>query len=193
MNWEFWVRWEIATVVGWVGGMVAAIALSYLVVNIFYPKETNLIVGLCIGATMATLQSRAVRRWVQLGARWIWGGTLVMAPYFVARVVFEELALSTEDAGVRAALLLITAVGGVAGALIQSQSLRSYTARYRWWVPASAAAWGLAFASSYLLGFLGSGVVLGAVGGLLLLWLIRPAANQGTQENCGGRKQARLR
>ena len=53
LGWRFWGRWLVATTVAWVVGFIAAIALSYLVVNAFYPEESNLIVGLCMGAALA--------------------------------------------------------------------------------------------------------------------------------------------
>lgn len=53
LNRTFWIGWIVATTIGWIVGMIGAIALSYLVVNIFYPRTTNLIVGVCMGAGFA--------------------------------------------------------------------------------------------------------------------------------------------
>jgi hypothetical protein len=51
-------------------GLLGAIVLSHLAVNLVYPKETNLIVGLCTGAAVGSFQMVAVRRWITLSRGW---------------------------------------------------------------------------------------------------------------------------
>ena len=38
-----------------------------------YPKETNLILGLCFGAAVGLSQKIAVRRQITLAYGWVWG------------------------------------------------------------------------------------------------------------------------
>jgi len=179
-GWSFWAWWVAATAVGWVAGVLVAIVLSDLVVNLFYHRETNLIVGLCMGGSMAVVQVRAVRRWVRLGSGWVWGGAIMMAPPFIASVIFDELSLDTDALVVKVMLGGITVVGGLVGVLFQVRALRPHTARAHWWVAAMAVAWGLAIGASKITGFMGGGVVLGLVGGGCLVLLFRgPAVPEG--------------
>ena len=52
---KFWSWWVLANGIGFPVGFILAIILSYAVANIFYPKETNLIVGLCVGGVVHAL------------------------------------------------------------------------------------------------------------------------------------------
>ncbi|TFG51520.1 MAG: hypothetical protein E4H37_07760, partial [Gemmatimonadales bacterium] len=91
VGWGFWIRWVVATTIGWVVGTFAAIILSYLVVNLVYPKETNLIVGLCLGAAVSLSQKMGVRRWLTLAHSWVWGAMVGIGIPFVVVVLLDEL------------------------------------------------------------------------------------------------------
>lgn len=173
VGWGLWVRWLVATIIGWVVGMIAAIILSYLVVNLVYPKETNLIVGLCLGAAVGLSQKIAVRRWMTLGHSWVWGAMVGIGIPFVVVVLLEELWPGTGDSWW---LLLIIAGGAICG-FLQLPALRPHTAGVYWWVLASVVSWGLAWFISRVAGvagFLGGAVVLGAISGGVLMWLRKP-------------------
>jgi hypothetical protein len=88
---DLWGRWVVATTLGWVVGVLAAFPLSYFVVNLVYPKETNLIVGLCLGAAVGVSQAIAVRPRITLGRGWVWGATAGLGIPFVLAVVVDEL------------------------------------------------------------------------------------------------------
>lgn len=175
-GWVFWLRWLVATAVGWVGGGLAAIVLSDLVVNLFYHRETNLIVGLCMGAAVAWLQRVAIRRSLGLAWSWVVGGAIMMAPPFVAHVVLRELSMDVGAPAVRLAIFWIAVVGGLVGAMVQARALRDHTPRWAWWVVAIGLAWAATLAASPVTGMLGGGIVLGAVGGGLLVLLLRAQA-----------------
>ena len=169
----FWIRWVVATIIGWVVGMFAAIVLSYLVVNLVYPKETNLIVGLCLGAAVGLSQKIAVRRRITLAHSWVWGAMVGIGMPFVVVVFLDEL---RPGAGESWWLLLLIAGGAICG-LLQVPALRPHTSRVYWWVLASTVFWGLAWFISRVAGaagFLGGGAVLGAVSCGVLLWLRKP-------------------
>jgi len=88
---EFVLEWIGATVIGWFIGIVSAIILSYLVINPIYPKETNLIVGLCIGAAVGLSQKIAARQWITLSKSWIWGAMVGIGFPFIVSVIIEEV------------------------------------------------------------------------------------------------------
>jgi hypothetical protein len=68
-----------------------AIVLSYLVLNLVNPKETNLIVGLCMGAVVGFCLLVVARRWIKLARGWVWGAMVGMGIPFVAAVIVDEL------------------------------------------------------------------------------------------------------
>jgi hypothetical protein len=49
LGWRFWGNWVLATTIGWPIGVVGAFILAHIVYMV-YPKETNLVLGLCLGA-----------------------------------------------------------------------------------------------------------------------------------------------
>lgn len=175
-----WWRWLIGTFIGWVVGVVVAIVLSYLIVNLFYPKETNLIVGLCMGAGVALAQKIAVRRSISLAGSWVWGAVAGIGIPFAVAVAIDELWFSAVEAS-DYWLVVLAVVGGAFAGLLQARALRPHTAKAQRWVLASMVSWGLAWLASTVLGeagFLVGGIVLGAVSGGLFIWLLRstPAA-----------------
>lgn len=170
VGWNFWIRWVVATIIGWVFGTFAAIVLSYLVVNLVYHKETNLIVGLCVGAAVGLSQKIAVRRWITLAHSWVWGAMVGIGIPFVVVVLLEELQPGVGERWVSPLLV----AGGVICGLLQVPALRLLTTRAYWWVLASTVSWSLAWLVSNVagtVGFLGGGVVLGVVSCGVLLWL----------------------
>lgn len=170
VGWVFWLRWVAVTLLGWVVGGIGAIILSDCVVNRVYPKETNLILGLCLGAAVSLAQKLAVRRQITLSYRWVWGATVGIGTPFVAAVLLNELQPGLGD---RCWLPLLIAGGAVCG-LLQAPALRPLTSRAVWWVLACALAWSLAWLTSRvagIVGIFGGGALLGAIGGGVLLWL----------------------
>jgi hypothetical protein len=175
-GWHLWVRWVLGTALGAVVGVIAAIVLSYLVVNLFYPRETNLIVSGCLGTGIAWLQRVAVRPRATLATRWIFGGAVVMAPPSILAVVADEWALDVTAGTVQLVFFAIVLTGGLVGALLQASALQPHTRRANWWVGASAASWTLAANVSSSAGVLGAGVVLATVSGAFFVWLMRAPA-----------------
>jgi hypothetical protein len=162
--------------IGWFVGIFAAFLLSELVVNLVYPKQTNLIFGLCIGAAVGLSQRIAVRRWITLAHSWVWGAMVGIGIPFVVMVLIDEL---RPGAGESLPELPPLIIGGAICGLLQVPALRPHTSRAYWWVLASAVSWGLAWSAAdleYFFGvgafFFGGGAVLGAVSGVLLLWLL---------------------
>jgi len=166
----FWVRWVIATVIGWVVGMFGAIILSNLVVNLVYPKETNLIVGLCLGAGVALAQKIGMRQRIRLTKSWVWGAAIgIGIPYVVIVLLNEFLPDAADSWGVP-----LFVVGSAICGLLQVPALRAHTSRAYWWVLGSTVAWSLAFLVSHVagtVGLLGAGALLGVISCGTFLWL----------------------
>jgi hypothetical protein len=169
---EFWARWTLATMVGWVLGFVLAIVLSELVVNLVYPKETNLIVGICLGASVSYCQRFAVRRWLRLGHDYVWGATIGIGIPFVAIVVLTEI-------GHEPGTLLATGLlggGALTAGVLQLPALRRHARRVGWWVLATTVLWTAAWIVSRWpsgLALIAATFLHGAGSGATLLWLFR--------------------
>ena len=137
-GWPFCIRWAIATVIGWVVGVIGTIILSHAVVNLVYPKETNLILGLCLGTAVALSQRVAARPYFTLSHSWVWGAAVGIGIPFVVFVLLHEL---RPDMGWHWWFLLIFAAGGAICGALQARALRPHTSRAYWWVLASAISW----------------------------------------------------
>jgi uncharacterized membrane protein len=174
-SWSFWGRWLVATFIGWVAGIIIAIVLSYLVVNLFHPKETNLIVGLVLGAVVGLTQMIAVRRLVSLTYRWVWGAAVGLGISFIVAVLIDEIWFSASEAS-DMWLVLVAIAGGAFAGVLQAPTLRPHTPLAQWWILASIISWGIAWLISTVLGeagFLVGGIFLGAVSGALLIWILK--------------------
>ena len=174
-DWNLLGRWFLATFLGWFIGIILAIVLSYAIVNLFYPEETNLIVGLVLGAVVGGAQVIAVRRTLYLTRRWILGAAVGMGIPFIIGVVVGKILFSGAEAS-DIGLVPIAIVGGALAGLIQAPMLKRHTARAKWWILASVVSWGAAWLVSTAWGGLGlftGGLVLGAVSGFLVIWLLK--------------------
>ncbi len=173
-GWRFWARWLIASVIGWVIGIILAIVLSYAVVNLFYDKTTNLIVGLVLGAGVGLAQMIAVRKVMPLTWRWVWGAAIGLGVPFIVAVVIDEVWFAEVET-IEAGFVIVGAAGGALAGLLQKRALRPHTHRTEWWILASTVSWSLAWLGNIVLGEAGiavGGVILGAVSGALLIWIV---------------------
>lgn len=75
---------------GFLAGGIAAFLLSYMVVNIFYPKESNLILGLCIGSGVGYAQWLVLKRKMKISSLWGLACTICLGIPFIAEVILEE-------------------------------------------------------------------------------------------------------
>ena len=175
-DWGILVRWSIATCIGWIVGVVAAIALSYVIMDLIgLGEETNIFVGIFMGACMGLAQMIGVRGKLKLGARWVWGSVAGMGIAFVAAVLLGQYVLRVEGP-VDHLLIPVAIVGGLLTGLFQMRSLKPYTSRTALWPVLSALSWGVAWVVANFAGtggFLFAGVIFGVVGGALFVWLLR--------------------
>lgn len=175
IGWALWGRWLLATVIGWVVGIVVAIVLSYTVVNLFHPEETNLIVGLCVGAGVGSAQVIAVRRVLLLKWEWVLGAIVGMGVPYTVAVLFTEGWLGAIQVS-EVWLVLIVIIAGAMAGLIQVASLTRHTLRARWWIWASVVTWGVGWFISFTQrepGLFAGVLVHGALSGGFLIWLVR--------------------
>jgi hypothetical protein len=180
ISWALWGRWLLATVIGWGVGIIFAIVLSYAVVNLFHPEETNLIVGLCVGAGVGSAQVIASRR--MISSRWGWVlGTIagIGIPYTI-NVLLAEGWLGTIQVS-KIWLVLIVIVAGVLAGVLQVASLMRHTLRARWWIWTSVITWCVTWFISLTLhdpGFIVGVLAYGSMSGAILIWLVRTSPSR---------------
>lgn len=105
----------------------------------------------------------------------MWSDAVGFGIPFVVAVIIDEMWFSAAEAS-EGWLLLVAVVGGAIAGLLQARALRPHTPKAKWWIFASLVSWSLAWLTSVVLGeigFLVGGLVLGAVSGGLLIWLLR--------------------
>lgn len=181
---KFLLNWITANGIGWLVGSIGAIILSYLVVNIFYHKETNLIVGLCIGASVGYAQWFVLKRKFKISSLWGLVCTVCMGIPFIAEVIMDEsghkIPYFQGDYEFLGRLIFGMIVGLVIG-LLQMQFLKPYFKKAAWWIAASSVGWGVCFLASSvpmplaMLGMLSGGVLLGLITGYSIIWMNRSA------------------
>jgi len=166
---QFLGRLVLVTGIAWPVGIILAIVLSYAVVNQFYSKETNLIVGFCLGAVVGYSQWFVLKKYFKVSRWWILATTIGIGLPFVAEVIHLEFGGSGNDL-VKSELLsqiIILSVGGLLTGLLQLKIIKSLSKRSIRWIIISTLAWGISWA-----GFLLGGVILGLITGLAMLRLL---------------------
>jgi hypothetical protein len=173
-RWGLLAKWFIATAIGWIVGVIMAIVLSYAVVNLFYKEETNLIVGLSIAFFVGLAQMIAARGALPFSWRWIWGSTLgIGIPSMIAILIAERTGTGTSFGWW---LVLLGVIGAAITGIIQAGVLKGHALRPKCWIGASVISWGLVWLSNVIIGENGmavGGLVLGAVGGVMLVVRVR--------------------
>lgn len=165
---KFLGKWVLTNSIAWPIGIIVAIVLSYGIVNQFYHKETNLIVGLCLGAVVASSQWLVIRRYFKIGIWWIFAAGLGIGLPFILEVLISEL--SGNEIGMTGieiidqAMLLF--IGGVITGLLQFNIFKSLASKFKWWIIISAFAWGIGW-----FGLFFGGLILGLTTGIAILRL----------------------
>lgn len=175
VGWDLLGRWVLATVVGWGVGLVVTIVLSYTVVNRFHPEETNLIAGVCIGASVGLAQVVAVRGVLPLKWVWVLGVIVGMGvPYTVVILSVEAWFGAIQVSGLWL-VPIVLAAGALAG-LLQVGALKRHTLEAHRWIWMSVVIWGVTWLISVSLREPGLSVgtlVFGALSGAFLIRLVR--------------------
>lgn len=181
MNAAFLRHWVLATSLGWILGFIAAFAAAYLV-NLFAANESNLLVGLCIGAMIGAAQQRVLRQYKPVSAWWILASAIGLGGPFILLEILENIGLQG-TVPLDHQFLVRTfgwgALGGLFSALLQSRCLKQYYKTPAWWLAINSVAWGMCWmlcslpGMFALLGALTGGVVVGTITGIGLMLMPR--------------------
>jgi hypothetical protein len=173
--------WVVANSAGWVLGIIVVIALATLQESTHVGNAVYL--GAGMGWSVGFAQWLIARKWFDATSRWMWASTIGIATPFLFADLVRMRDLSSF------VLPVLSAAGGLLSGLMQRNSLRSHSARSDRWVVVSAVAWmcpallvefiavprhpRTTLESVRNIGSLGlGGVVLGAVTGAALVWLL---------------------
>ena len=163
---KFLRKWVLANSIGWPVGFIVALILSYGIVNLFYPKETNFLLGICIGAVIAFSQWFILKRFFKISVWWIFAAAIGIGLPFIIAVLFFEL--SGYDISITKIEIIDQSIaffiGGLITGLLQFHSLKSFAVKYTWWIIVSALAWGIGW-----YGIVFGGVILGLITGIAML------------------------
>jgi hypothetical protein len=198
VGWIFWLQWVLATSVGWFFGVF----LGFFSGSFIWEEVIGIsalggifayfMFGAALGSVVSLMQWLVLRRRVSGAGWWILASTagfaVVGASGYGAAVVTFGFSEGLDELGSFAALLgwsVVVAFGGAVTGILQRIILRTQVPRSGWWVLASTVGWGLsvtvggagivveAIEFLKLLSLVGGGVVLGAVTGGALVWLLR--------------------
>jgi hypothetical protein len=178
---SLFILWVVANSAGWVLGIIVVIALATLQESIHVGNAVYL--GAGMGWSVGFAQWLIARTWFDATSRWMWASTIgFTTPFLFADLVrMQDLSSFV--------LPLLAAAGGLLSGLMQRNSLRSHSAKADRWVVVSAVAWmcpallvqfvavpghpRTTLESVRNIGSMGlGGVVLGAVTGAALVWLL---------------------
>jgi hypothetical protein len=202
-SWTLWEWWVLATVVGGLVGMGIAGIASVIAVNLGTVSTITLLhlVGALEGAALGVAQWLVLRRYIKHVGWWIMATAMgAIVAWLIGLKVVVILMLMFMDDGMtgtmpfallKAVFLLGTWIGTVLG-LAQWFVLRTHVRNGISWVFANALAWGLALlvilmgttwmkpgeftietAFIYLVTGATTGVVVGSVTGIALVWLLK--------------------
>jgi hypothetical protein len=179
-------RWIWVTWAGWLLGLPITILLAVAGEALGVGGQT--LVGAGMGAGVGFLQARALRTVLKKSARWFWSCVVGLAVPFLAADVARPAVWSSPWA-----LFAVVAAGGLIVGAWQSLILRPRFRNIKWWVVASTVGWALSAGTAAVatwfsrwrtvrgvwgaLTFLGvvalGGLILGAVTGAALVWMLR--------------------
>jgi hypothetical protein len=184
VGWGFWLQWVLASTVGlYVGLVMAFVLLAFIdiVLGIEYCEACDQLTTIGLGIGVGVLQWLVLRRRVSRAGWWVLasaaGGFGIMQAGFTGYGASLEMSYGT--------LLGYTglvALGGAVTGTLQWLVLRGQVSRAGWWVLASTVGWGLGMTAAIAFSWGGAndfvalggiGVVLGAVTGGALVWLLR--------------------
>ncbi len=194
IGWRFGLRWVLLTIAGWAIGFPLGFILGEIALD-------NAGVEICVGAMVGLMQWFALRRVVKNAGFWVLAnitGFIVSSSIHAAACYFWK---TPDDLVHPLGVLMWTLsfiLGGTLTGLLQQRILRHQVHRSGWWVPASAAGWGLGVIGLAIIGFVSPGkrsvvllllrnliaptamgaVILGIVTGGVLIWLLRQPTQQ---------------
>jgi hypothetical protein len=202
VGWGFWLQWLLASTVGWFVGFIISWLLAAIIlgedngINVLKLILGYFMGGAALGSVVGLMQWLVLRRQVSRAGWWVLASAAGFAVvggggYGAADVVFDYLIGWGGVSSLTNILgrTVVVALGGAVAGILQWLVLQSQVSRAGWWVLASTVGWGLCMAMAFsglsllesdietfiptLLLLVGGGVVLGAVTGGALVWLLR--------------------
>ena len=194
---RFGIRWVLLTVAGWTIGFPLGfvfVAVAGWIIGIPEGSDSiilklgldNAALFIVVVAVVSLMQWLALRRVVQRAGFWVLASIIGFTISSSIHGVVCHVYGYPDDLGPLGALVwtLFFILGGTLTGLLQQRILRHQVHRSGWWVPASAAGWGLVvigfgIVSKILgvrlqvVGLIASSGLLGIVTGVTLIWLLR--------------------
>ena len=175
---DFFLNWMLVVSGSWPISIILAIILSHIIINPFYPKETNLIVGLCLGGTTGFAQWILLKKYFKISLWWIFASAIGIGVPFALIVISEEMGIVLPEPlnNENVSIIVSSCIGGLLTGLLQAPLLKSVTKYSIWWIPISTVCWGIAmFPGIYIEGFIlvVGGVILAALSGYSIMKLLK--------------------
>ena len=202
IGWRFGIRWVLLTVAGWAIGLPLGFVLvpvAGLIIGLHEGSDSiilklgldNAALFIVVAAVVSLMQWLALRRVVQRAGFWVLASIIGFTISSSIHGVVCHVYGYPDDLGPLGAQVwtLFFILGGTLTGLLQQRILRHQVRRSGWWVPASAAGWGLVvigfgIVSKILgvrlqvVGLIASSGLLGIVTGVTLIWLLRQPRQQ---------------
>lgn len=214
IGWRFGIRWVLLTVAGWAIGLpfgFVLVSVAGLIIGLHEGSDSillklgldNAALFIVVVAVVSLMQWLALRRVVQRAGFWVLASIIGFTISSSIHGVVCHVYGYPDDLGPFGALVwtLFFILGGTLTGLLQQRILRHQVRRSGWWVPASAAGWGLSLIGLAIACFvLPTGrkgpapfvlllirelivptigtVLLGIVTGGVLIWLLRQPTQQ---------------
>ena len=202
IGWRFGIRWVLLTVAGWTIGFPLGfvfVAVAGWIIGIPEGSDSiilklgldNAALFIVVVAVVSLMQWLALRRVVQRAGFWVLASIIGFTISSSIHGVVCHVYGYPDDLGPLGAQVwtLFFILGGTLTGLLQQRILRHQVHRSGWWVPASAAGWGLVvigfgIVSKILgvrlqvVGLIASSGLLGIVTGVTLIWLLRQPKQQ---------------
>jgi len=202
IGWRFGIRWVLLTVAGWAIGLPLGFVLvpvAGLIIGLHEGSDSiilklgldNAALFIVVAAVVSLMQWLALRRVVQRAGFWVLASIIGFTISSSIHGVVCHVYGYPDDLGPLGAQVwtLFFILGGTLTGLLQQRILRHQVRRSGWWVPASAAGWGLVVIGfgivSKILGVrlqvvgeIASSGLLGIVTGVTLIWLLRQPRQQ---------------
>ena len=174
IGWIDWFLWVLLTTVGWFFAYLIIYILVEIIDEVVSGSSVlgtiliHFMIGACLGSMVGLMQWLYLREHVSRAGWWVLASTAGLA------VVVGGFGWTTAEGFDTDVLDWELALGGAVTGILQWLVLRGQVSRAGWWVLASTVGWGLSMVGNLseapcLVG----GVVLGAVTGVALVWLLR--------------------
>lgn len=175
---NFFLYWMLAVSFSWPLSIILAIILSYLIINPFYPKETNLIVGLCLGGTTGFAQWILLKKYFKISIWWVFASAIGIGIPVALIVICEEMGIILPELlkNENLSLVLVGCIGGLLTGVLQMPVLKTVTKNSIWWIPTCAVCWGAAlFPGIFISGFIlvVGGLIMGLLSYLTIKFILK--------------------